>query len=74
MSLEDCKPSSQANPPSISDIQDQIRSHVKTSSAFVHKVQTRTFYQVERSLHIQISSLACLFFQRFLMSFHEQFD
>jgi hypothetical protein len=33
-----------------------------------------TFYQVERSLQIQISSLACLFLQLFLTSVHDQFD
>ena len=74
MSLEDCKPSSQANPPSISDIQDQIRSTCEDIVSFCSQSTDKTFYQVERSLQIQISSLACLFFQLFLMSFHEQFD
>src|SRR3989454_8554141 len=74
MSLEDCKPSSQANPPSISDIQDQIRSTCEDIVSFCSQSTDKTFYQVERSLQIQISSLACLFFQLFLMSFHEQCD
>jgi hypothetical protein len=33
-----------------------------------------TFYQTEQSLQGKISSLACLVFQLFLMSFQERFD
>ena len=74
MSLKDCTRSSQENPPSISHIQDQIRSTCEDIIRFCSQKTDQTFYQVERSLHTQISSLACLFFQLFLMSFHEQFD
>ena len=50
MSLEDCKPSSQANPPSISDIQDQIRSTCEDIIHFCSQETKATFYQAEQSL------------------------
>jgi len=74
MSLADCKPSSKENPPSISHIQDQIRSTCEDIIRFCTQKAEITFYQAEQSLQTQLSSLACLFFQLFLMSFHEQFD
>ena len=74
MSLKDCKPSSQENPPSVSHIQDQIRFTCEDIIHFCSQQTEMTFYQIERSLQIQISSLACLFFKLFLTSFHEQFD
>ena len=74
MSLADCKRSHEQSPPSIQHIQDQIRSTCEDIVSFCSQSTDKTFYQVERSLQIQISSLACLFFQLFLMSFHEQFD
>src|SRR6267142_4353499 len=74
MSLEDCNPSSKENPPSISHIQDQIRSTCEDIIRFCTQKAEITFYQAEQSLQTQLSSLACLFFQLFLMPFHEQFD
>ena len=74
MSLEDCNPSSKENPPSISHIQDQIRSTCEDIIRFCTQKAEITFYQAEQSLQTQLSLLACLFFQLFLMSFHEQFD
>jgi len=74
MSLEDCDPSSKENPPSISHIQDQIRSTCEDIIRFCTQKAEITFYQAEQSLQTQLSLLACLFFQLFLMSFHEQFD
>jgi hypothetical protein len=46
MRLEDCKPSSQANPPSISDIQDQIRSTCEDIVRFCSQSTDKTFYPV----------------------------
>lgn len=74
MSLENCKPSRQSSPPSIQEIQDQIRSTCDDIIHFCMQSTEVTFYHVEKSLQDHISSLACLFFQLFLMSVHTQFD
>jgi len=74
MSLADCQRSHEQRPPSLQHIQDQIRS---TCEDIIHcclQKTAATFYQTEQSLQVQISALACLFFQLFLMSFQEQFD
>ena len=74
MSLADCQRSPEQRPPSLQHIQDQIRS---TCEDIIHcclQKTPATFYQTEQSLQVQISALACLFFQLFLMSFQEQFD
>jgi hypothetical protein len=74
MSRQDCKASRKESPLSISDLQDQIRSACEEIIYFCTQKTDLTFYQVERSLQIQISSLACLFLQLFLTSVHDQFD
>lgn len=74
MSLQDCKVSRQESPLSISDLQDQIRSACEEIICFCTQKTDLTFYQVERSLQTQISSLDCLFFKLFLASVHDQFD
>lgn len=74
MSLENCKPSRQPSPPSIQEIQDQIHSTCDDIIHFCMQSTEVTFYHVEKSLQENISSLACLFFQLFLMSVHHQFD
>jgi hypothetical protein len=74
MSLQDSKPSPKESPPSIADLEDRIRSTCEASIRFCTQKTDITFYQAERSLQAQISSLACLFFQLFLLSVHEQFD
>lgn len=74
MSLENCKPSRQPSPPSIQEIQDQIHSTCDDIIHFCMQSTEVTFYHVEKSLQDHISSLACLFFQLFLMSVHHQFD
>ena len=74
MSLENCKPSRQSSPPSIQEIQDQIHSTCDDIIHFCMQSTEITFYHVEKSLQDHISSLACLFFQLFLMSVHTQFD
>jgi hypothetical protein len=74
MSLEDCNPASNEHPPSISHIQDQIRSTCEDIIRFCTQQAESTLYQAEQSFQTQLSLLACLFFQRFLMSFHEQCD
>jgi hypothetical protein len=74
MSPEDCKRSRDQCPPSIQHIQNQIRSTCEDIIHCCSQAIDATFYQAEQSLQVKISSLACLFFQLFLMSFQEQFD
>ena len=74
MSLQDCKRSDEQNPPSIQQIQDRIRATCDDIIHFCTQQTDITFYRAEQSLQAQISSLACLFFQLFLTSFHDQFD
>jgi hypothetical protein len=74
MSLEDCKRSGQPSPPSIQQIQDQIHSMCDDIIHICMQPTAVTFYHAEQLLRSHISSLACLFFQLFLMSVHTQFD
>lgn len=74
MSLENGKRSRQQNPPTIQQVQDQIRSTCDDIIHFCTQQTGITFYHAEQALRINISSLACLFFQLFLMSFHDRFD
>jgi hypothetical protein len=74
MSPEDCKRSREQRPPSLQHIQDQIRSACEDLIHCCSQEIEMTFYQTEQSLQGKISSLACLVFQLFLMSFQERFD
>lgn len=74
MSLAERKRSHDQSPPSIPSIQEQIRSTCEEIIHFCSQPTEATFYQVEQSLQAQISTLACLFLQLFLMTFQEQFD
>jgi hypothetical protein len=74
MSPEDCKRSREQRPPSLQHIQDQIRSACEDLIHCCSQEIDMTFYQTEQSLQGKISSLACLVFQLFLMSFQERFD
>lgn len=74
MSLQNCKQSRQPSPPSIQQIQDQIHSTCDDIIHFCIQQTEITFYHAEKSLQAHISSLACLFFQLFLMSVHAQLD
>src|SRR6266704_5059685 len=74
MSLENGKRSRQQNPPTIQQVQDQIRSACDDIIHFCTQQTGITFYHAEHALRLHISSLACLFFQLFLMSFHDRFE
>src|SRR6266404_2764762 len=74
MSLENCQRSGQPSPPSLQQIQDQIHSICDDIIHFCIQPTEVTFYHAEQLLQSHISSLACLFFQLFLMSVHNQFD
>jgi len=73
MSLENGPRSRQQNPPTIQQVQDQIRSACDEIIHFCTPQTGITLYHAEHALRIHISSLACLFFQLFLMSFHDRF-
>jgi len=74
MSLAKHKRSHEQSPPSISSIQEQIRSTCEDIIRFCSQSTEATFYKVEQELQVKISALACLFLQLFLMSVQEQFD
>ncbi len=74
MSLVERKRSHEPSPPSIPYIQEQIRSTCEDIIHFCSQKTEVTFYQVEQSLQVKISALACLFLQLFLMTFQEKFD
>src|SRR6266446_6591338 len=74
MSLENCQRSGQPSPPALQQIQDQIHSICDDIIHFCIQPTEVTFYHAEQLLQSHISSLACLFFQLFLMSVHNQFD
>jgi hypothetical protein len=74
MSLEDGNRSRSQNPPSIQQIEDQIHSTCDEIIQFCVQKTEGTFYQVEQSLQVKISALACLFLQLFLMSYQKHFD
>jgi hypothetical protein len=74
MSLENGQRSCQQHPPTIQQVQDQIRSTCDDIIHFCTQQTGITFYHAEQALRIHISSLACLFFQLFLLSFHDRFD
>jgi hypothetical protein len=74
MSLTERKRSHDPSPPSIPYFQEQIRSTCEDIIHFCSQPTEATFYQIEQSLQVKISALACLFLQLFVMTFQEQFD
>src|SRR5260370_37957709 len=74
MSLENGQRSCQQHPPTIQQVQDQIRSTCDDIIHFCTQPTGTTFYHAEQALRIHLSSLACLSFQLFLLSFHDRFD
>jgi hypothetical protein len=63
MSLTERKRSPKPSPLSLLFVQEQIRSTCEDIIRFCAQPTEATFYQVERSLQVKISSLACLFLQ-----------
>lgn len=62
-------------PPSVDDIKHGIREKVENIIHFcITDQKSDTFFCFEKNLQIQIFQLACMFFQLFLMSYHERLD
>ena len=68
--------SAQELPPSVEKIKTTILKTVECIIAFCceSNCEKNNFFNMEKELSKRISELACLFFQLFLTSFHEQFD
>ena len=70
------KTSDQDYPPSVEQIKTTILNTVEGLIVFCRSKRCKNdiFFNMEKELSIRISALACLFFQLFLTSFHEQFN
>lgn len=68
--------SAQELPPSVEEIKTTILKTVECIIVFCceSNCEKKNFFNLEKELSKRISALACLFFQLFLTSFHEQFD
>jgi len=62
-------------PPSMEEIRARIQAQVVNITDFcIRREAEDGFFIVEKQLRSKISELACMFFQLFLLSFHERLD
>lgn len=75
MNKKDYSVSEKESPPSVEEIKQKIRDQVEDTINFCTREQEENnFFGVEKKLKNQISHLACLFFQLYLMSFQKRLD
>jgi hypothetical protein len=61
-------------PPTVEGIKQAIRNQVECMICFGTEERSNNFFSIEKKFQSQISQLACLFFQLFLMDFQERLD
>jgi hypothetical protein len=71
---KNCNPLEKETPPSVEEIKQAIREQVECVICFCTETGADNFFNVEKKLQSQISHLACLFFQLFLMFFQDRLD
>ncbi len=74
MSEKEYNRSEPENPPSIAAMTNHIRSKSEDIIHFCLQGVETDFYRAEQSLRVQVSQLACLYLELYLLSFQERFD